>query len=148
MVHISHKHFEELTTKELYDLLSFREEIFVVEQQCAYRDADGLDGEAFHVIVYDDDAVIACCRILAPNAVYTEPAIGRVAVHKEYRGLSIGKEVMKYAITLLYHIYGHIPIRISAQEYLRKFYSNLGFTAVSDIYLEDGIPHVSMIKYE
>ncbi|MBK7987917.1 MAG: GNAT family N-acetyltransferase [Ignavibacteria bacterium] len=148
MIHITHKHFSELTTNECYDVLSFRENIFVVEQNCPYLDADGFDKQAFHVIVYDDTTIIAYCRILAPNMVYSEPAIGRVAVHKEYRGLSIGKELMKYAITLLYHLYGTIPIHISAQEYLRKFYTELGFTAVSEIYLEDGIPHIGMIKYE
>lgn len=148
MIHITHKHFSELTTNECYDVLSFRENIFVVEQNCPYLDADGFDKQAFHVIVYDDTTIIAYCRILAPNVVYAEPAIGRVAVHKEYRGLSIGKELMKYAITLLYHLYGTIPIHISAQEYLRKFYTELGFTAVSEIYLEDGIPHIGMIKYE
>lgn len=147
MVHITHKHFSELTTQECYNLLSFRESIFVVEQHCPYLDADGLDTQAFHVMVHNGTTLIACCRILAPNVAYADPAIGRVAVHKEYRGLSIGKELMKYAITLLYHLYGNVSIHISAQEYLRKFYSDLGFTTVSEIYLEDGIPHVSMIKY-
>lgn len=140
-----HKSFEELTVHELYDCIELREDIFVVEQQCVYKDADGKDKKAIHLLCMDGSTLIAYCRILPPYVSYTETAIGRVVVKKEYRGKLLGKELMNRAITLAKYLYPETDIRISAQEYLLSFYSALGFKAVSDAYLEDNIPHIEML---
>lgn len=145
MYNFYHKNFDELTVYELYDCIVLREEIFVVEQQCIYRDADGKDKKAIHLLCYDSSTLIAYCRILPPHTSYNEAAIGRVVVKKEYRGKLLGKELMNRAITITKHLYPDTDIRISAQEYLLNFYSALGFTTVSEVYLEDNIPHRAML---
>lgn len=145
MYNFYHKNFEDLTVHELYDCIELREEIFVVEQQCIYRDADGKDKKAIHLLCTDGSTLIAYCRILPPHVSYKEAAIGRVVVKKEYRGKLLGKELMNHAKTLTRHLYPNTDIRISAQEYLLNFYTSLGFIPVSEMYLEDGIPHIEML---
>ena len=147
MTVFSSKSFDELTVHELYDIISLREQIFVVEQNCVYLDADGLDKYAIHVIGRENNSLVTYCRVLPPGCVYAEPAIGRVVVKKEYRGLTIGKELMRFAIHLSHSLYPQHSIRISAQEYLLRFYSSLGFESVSEVYLEDGIPHIEMLLH-
>lgn len=147
MTAFCYKAFNELTIHELYDILSLREQIFVVEQHCVYLDADGRDKYAIHVMGSENNTLVTYCRILPPGHVYEEPAIGRVVVKEEYRRLSIGRELMRFAIQLTHSLYPQHSIRISAQEYLLRFYSSLGFEVVSDVYLEDGIPHIEMLLH-
>ena len=139
---INIKHFDELTTKELYEILYLRCKVFVVEQACIYQDCDGKDKDAYHLMMYDDD-IVGYLRILKPGVSYDEISIGRVLVKEEYRHLKLGKEIMKEAISFI-EAEGYNKIRISAQLYLEKFYQSLGFESASESYLEDDIPHIEM----
>jgi len=140
------KTFNELSTYELYSLLKLRNAIFIVEQKCAYQDLDDLDLNARHVILLNEHDVIAYSRILAPGSAHKEPAIGRVVVHEKFRKKDIGKALMKYSILKTLELYENQTIVISAQTYLLKFYSELGFVSFGEDYLEDDIPHIKM-KY-
>ena len=133
------KHFSELSKLELYEMLKLRNEVFVVEQKCYYQDCDGHDLDAHHLLCYDDE-LVGYLRILKPGVTYDEASIGRVVVKETHRSHKVGKKIMVAAIEYL-----EPPIRISAQEYLLSFYKSLGFVQVSEMYLEDDIPHVEML---
>lgn len=138
------KHFNDLSNRELYGMLQLRTEIFVVEQTCIYNDLDGLDKEATHLIVKNDDEIIATSRLLKPGARFPDFSIGRVVVKKEWRGKRLGKKMMARAIQFMVAKWEAETIKVSAQKYLEKFYNDLGFEVFTDDYLEDGIPHVGM----
>lgn len=146
------KTFEELTTAELYNLLHLRAEVFVVEQHCAYQDVDFADQHAVHIMGYDDDRqLVAYARVFAPGIrsrgmEYNMASIGRVITAKAQRGKGSGKALMQRAIAAVESRFGEQPIKISAQQYLTKFYESLGFRQTSDMYLEDNIPHIEMIR--
>lgn len=141
------KRFNELDLKELYDILALRTAIFVVEQDCPYQECDGKDFDSIHVIGRDDQGkLVAYLRILDPGISYEERSIGRVVVDQEARGKAYGKALLKEALDYMTETYGTCPIRISAQAYLIAFYQSFGFEIVSEEYLEDGIPHVEMLK--
>jgi len=146
MLHIKIKLFSELSTQELYDLLQLRSEVFVVEQDCAYQDVDGKDHNALHVLGYKQDKLIAYTRIFKPELYFKEASIGRVVVVKHERQSNYGYAIMKASIKAIKDHYNETTIKISAQTYLKKFYNNLGFKIVGEEYLEDGIPHIGMIK--
>ncbi len=139
------KHFKELTTSELYDILTLRNKVFVVEQNCVYNDTDGKDKESWHLSGHIDNMLVAYVRILPPGLSYTEASIGRVVTDPAYRSHGHGIELMKMAIEKTLSHFNVKNIRISAQCYLLKFYSDLGFTAVGEEYLEDDIPHIEML---
>ena len=139
------KRFNELTTEEVYKILHLRSEVFVVEQNCVYQDCDNKDIEAEHLLCIEDNEVIATLRILNKGVSYDEISIGRVAVNKEYRRKDLGRKSMELAIEYIKEKHGFCPIRISAQNYIKDFYKSLGFREVSDIYLEDDIPHIEML---
>jgi len=139
------KSFEELTINELYQLLQIRQEVFVVEQHCPYLDADGLDKDAIHLLGFDNNILIAYCRIVFPAIKYTEPSIGRVVVIFSSRNTGLGYELMKRAILVSQKLFPNQKNRISAQSHLQHFYENCGFKRVSDVYDEDGIPHIEMV---
>ncbi len=132
--------FGELTTAELYAIVALRERVFVVEQRCAYLEADGHDLHARHLWAARDGAPVAYLRALPAGAKYAETSIGRVIVDPSERGTGLGRELMRRGIALCAR-----PIRIGAQAHLERFYRELGFTSVSGIYDEDGIPHVEMV---
>jgi ElaA protein len=139
--------FDDLTKTELYEILRLRETVFVLEQECAYQDLDYLDQHAWHVCGRNDDGELAAyCRVIYPGKKYQEPAIGRVATAKKFRGLGIGIALMDYAIEQTEHHYRRQGIRISAQQYLERFYADLGFTVSSEPYKEDDIPHIEMLR--
>ena len=138
------KHFNQLTTRELYDLLRLRAEIFVVEQTCIYNDLDGLDKEATHLLVKDDKEIIATSRLLKPGTRFPDFSIGRVVVKKEWRRKKLGKKMMEKATQFMLDEWNAKTIKVSAQKYLEKFYCDLGFVIFTDDYLEDGILHVGM----
>ena len=139
------KSFAELSKDELYDILKLRQEVFVVEQECAYLDSDGLDKEALHVILTSRGVLSGYARVLQPKAQYYDyVAIGRVLVAFPERGKNYGAMVMKKAIECA-HNHWSMPIKISAQTYTLPFYEDLGFVPVGEGYLEDGIPHHAMI---
>lgn len=143
------KTFAALSTEELYRIVQLRQQVFVVEQNCVYLDADGYDREALHLFAVQQGCVVAYCRLLPPGLKYQEASIGRVCTALAQRGSGLGRELMQRVLTLASESYGsesvRVDIRISAQLYLQNFYSNLGFTAVSAPYDEDGIPHIEML---
>ncbi|MEI6487675.1 MAG: GNAT family N-acetyltransferase [Bacteroidota bacterium] len=141
------KKFKELSPIKLYNIMSLRAEVFVIEQKCIYQDADGKDAQSFHLMGFDTaDKLIAYARILPAGLSYKEVSIGRVVIPKKLRRKSIGKELMLKTLDSVKNIYGNVPIRISAQMYLKEFYTDLGFVTVGDEYLEDNIPHLEMLK--
>ncbi len=140
------KPFQQLTPDELYALMRLRQEVFVVEQNCPYLDADGKDFYSQHLLGYIKNQLAAYARIVPPGISYEEVSIGRVVTSGQFRKLGFGKELMKKAIGEIEKIYGKVPIRIGAQKYLQQFYENLGFVDMNEPYLEDGIPHIIMLR--
>lgn len=140
------KTFKELNTEELYTILQLRSEVFVVEQDCVYQDIDGKDQKALHVLGYKDETIIAYTRIFKPGDYFENASIGRVLVKKSERQFKYGYDIMKASIEAIRSNYNEKTIKISAQKYLKTFYNNLGFNSVGEPYLEDGIPHIAMVK--
>ncbi|MCR9226355.1 MAG: GNAT family N-acetyltransferase [Flavobacteriaceae bacterium] len=143
---VSVKTFDELTNYELYQMLRLRSEVFVVEQDCVYQDLDNKDQKALHVIGVKDNEVVGYTRIFRPGDYFDNVSIGRVVVSKEQRKYGLGKEMMLASLAAIDKKFPKSPIEISAQSYLLKFYSDLGFSAFGKEYLEDGIPHTRMLK--
>lgn len=139
------KTFRELSVNELYDLLKLRAEIFVVEQDCVYNDLDNFDKEAVHVLYVENNEIIATARLLQPGTRFADFSIGRVVVKKEKRGKGLGKALMNAAIDYCVANWKAEKIKISAQQYLQRFYGELGFVVITEMYLEDDIPHVGMV---
>jgi ElaA protein len=146
MLKVLIKKFEELSTSELYAILQLRSEVFVVEQDCVYQDLDGKDDKALHVIGFKEDRVAAYTRLFNAGDYFKEASIGRVVVSPKFRKDGYGVEIMKASIKAIQENYQDTTIRISAQKYLLKFYNSLGFVQEGQEYLEDGIPHVAMVK--
>lgn len=140
------KKFEELTVAQLYDILQLRSEVFVVEQDCVYQDLDGKDHKALHIIGYKDKEVVAYTRIFKSGDYFEEASIGRVVVKPSERKYGYGVDIMKASITAVEKYFKDTTIHLSAQCYLKKFYNSLGFKEVGEEYLEDGIPHIGMIR--
>lgn len=141
------KAFDELTVHELYEALHLRNEIFVVEQQCAYQDLDYSDQKALHLMGRNDDGrLVAYTRLFGPGIKYTEASIGRVITSQLVRGTGAGRQLMEKSIAAVEEAYGKGPIKIGAQQYLHRFYTSLGFEQTSDTYMEDGIPHIEMVR--
>ncbi|SFZ90191.1 ElaA protein [Flaviramulus basaltis] len=146
MLKIEVKTFSELTTQELYNLLQLRSEVFVVEQDCVYQDIDGKDQKALHVLGFKNNKIIAYTRIFKPGDYFEYASIGRVVVAKNERQFKYGYDIMNASIEAIKTHYKVSKIKISAQCYLKQFYTNLSFKAIGEEYLEDDIPHIAMIK--
>jgi ElaA protein len=140
------KKFKDLKVEELYKILELRNKVFIVEQECIYQDCDRKDIGAIHLFCEDNDKVVANLRILDKGASYSEMSIGRVVVDKEYRGRHLGRVAMEKALTFIDNTYRDNTVRISAQYYIKDFYKSLGFKEVSEVYLEDDIPHIEMLR--
>lgn len=140
------KKFEELTVQELYAILQLRNEVFAIEQNCVYPDMDNKDQPSYHLMCLQNEKLVAYARIIPPGIVYTEPSIGRVVTAPVVRGTGAGKELMIRSIGHIEELYGKTPIRISAQFYLQKFYTEFGFQSIGDVYIEDSIEHIEMVK--
>ena len=142
------KSFEDLTATELYGILQLRATVFVVEQNCVYNDLDDKDKKAQHIFYFDykKGMVLAHARILPAGASYEEISIGRVVTHPSVRKTGMGKELMQETLSYINRHFGNEPIRIGAQTYLTLFYESFGFVPCSKEYLEDGIPHIEMLK--
>lgn len=142
------KQFSELTAKELYVCLQARLDVFVMEQNCIYRDLDEKDFHAYHLMGFSEDLneLVAYARLLPAGISYEEPSIGRVLTPKKYRNHGFGKVLMSEALLQIKHLFPHQNVRISAQVYLLEFYHSLGFKSVGEIYDEDGLPHIEMLK--
>ncbi len=140
------KKFDDLIPLELYRILQLRNEVFVVEQQCIYQDLDNKDLLSWHLMGRDSEKLLAYTRLIPPGIAYQEPSIGRVVTSPQVRGTGAGKELMQKSISEIYNLFGRQSIRIGAQYYLLKFYRSLGFLDTGDLYLEDGIRHIEMVK--
>ena len=142
----SFKSFAEFNPFELYAYLQLRSEVFVVEQNCVYQDLDDRDQLSLHVFVHHDDELVACARIVPAGLAYPEISIGRVIVAEAYRKQQLGHELLRYCLAQIEKQYGPQPIVLSAQAHLQDFYKKHNFVPDGAIYLEDGIPHIHMIK--
>ncbi|MFY1048083.1 GNAT family N-acetyltransferase [Chryseobacterium sp. GP-SGM7] len=140
------KSFEEITTSELYEIIKARVDVFVVEQNCPYPDLDGYDQKAIHLWAEQDNTVLAYCRIFDKGIKYKETSIGRVLTSEKGRGKSLGKQLIQYAVETIENRFKTSEVRISAQDYLLKFYSGFGFKDTGKKYLEDNIPHTEMFR--
>lgn len=140
------KDFHLLTPLEIYHILQLRSEVFVVEQKCIFLDADNKDPACEHVMISMADKLVATARLVPPGLSYPEMSIGRVVTHPSARRTGVGKILMEKSLEHLYRKFGAAPVRIGAQYYLKEFYGSFGFIQSSDIYDEDGIDHIEMIK--
>ncbi|MDH5889506.1 GNAT family N-acetyltransferase [Vibrio splendidus] len=138
--------FSELSTQQLYQLLKLRVDVFVVEQNCPYPELDGKDTLAGveHLLGYADAELVACARLLPPGTSYDNTSIGRVATKQSARGDGLGHQLIKEALTRCETLWPSTTIDIGAQQHLENFYANHGFETISEMYLEDDIPHVDM----
>ncbi|HMK03792.1 MAG TPA: GNAT family N-acetyltransferase [Ferruginibacter sp.] len=139
------KKFAELNSKELYTILKLRNEVFVIEQDCIYQDADDKDQLSWHLMGWDGKNLAAYTRIIPPGISYEQASIGRVVTSPRYRKTGLGRTLMQVSIARTFDQFNTHEIKIGAQVYLTKFYGSLGFRQYSEPYLEDGIPHIEMI---
>ncbi|MBN8662980.1 MAG: GNAT family N-acetyltransferase [Chitinophagales bacterium] len=141
------KHFNELSATELYEIIRLRNEVFVVEQNCVFQDADNKDQDCYHLMLRQNDALAAYTRLVPKGVSYPDyMSIGRVVSSPAARRTGAGRAVMELSIEACYRLWGQAPIKIGAQLYLKRFYESLGFVQSSDVYDEDGIDHIEMIK--
>jgi ElaA protein len=142
------KKFDELTPVELYRIMQLRNEVFVVEQNCVYQDADDKDQSSLHFCGWDGEQLVAYTRIIPPGISYTEASIGRVVTSPAYRNTGAGRQLMQESISRTFSRFKCTAIKIGAQLYLKKFYQSLSFVQSSEEYLEDGIRHIEMILHK
>lgn len=141
-----YKPFSSLTPQELYAIMHLRSEVFVVEQNCPYLDPDNKDQGSHHLMAWDGDTLVAYARLLPAGLSFSEVSIGRVVSSPKYRRTGAGRALMETAIASCYALFGKEPIRIGAQLYLKDFYASLGFVPEGEVYLEDNIEHIEMVR--
>ncbi len=146
MIDFYTKNFEMLTTNELYEILRLRSEVFVVEQNCVYQDLDNKDQKALHILGYKNNTIVAYARVFKAGDYFKKASIGRIVISPKHRSEGYGSELVKTAIMVINIHFKQYDIAISAQEHLEKFYNNLAFMRIGKSYLEDGIPHIKMIR--
>lgn len=140
------KAFGELSNYELYEVLKLRSKVFVVEQNCVFLDMDDKDTKCLHLMGFADSALVAYSRLVPAGVSYKEMSIGRVVTDPDYRAKGLGMELMELSVEKAIESYGTGPIRIGAQLYLKAFYERFGFNINSAEYIEDGIPHIEMLR--
>lgn len=146
MADIHIKTYSDLDKNDLYDILALRQMVFVVEQNCPYLDADGKDQESWHLMLKEEAEIVAYARLIPKGLAYEDyTSIGRILVHPDARSKGLGKTLTEESIKFLIAHDMNSSIKISAQLYLKRFYTDLGFEAFGVSYLEDGIPHIAMI---
>lgn len=141
--------FEQLSTTQLYALLRLRSDVFVVEQQCAYPELDGKDvlPGVLHLLgSTDTDALAAYLRVLPPGVSYPEPSIGRVVIAAPHRGHGVAHALLREGLRVVQQHWPASAVRLGAQSHLQAFYAAHGFTPSTAVYLEDGIPHIDMLR--
>jgi ElaA protein len=136
--------FEEMPGRTVYEILKLRQDIFIIEQNCIYEDIDTLDLRSSHLVLFSEQTVAGCSRLVPPGIKYPEISIGRIAIANEFRNRGLGRELVERSIRIA-ETTGRTDIRIEAQTYLEKFYESLGFRPDGDEYILDGIPHREMI---
>lgn len=146
--------FDQLSVNELYSILRLRQQVFIVEQQCIYQDCDSLDPEAYHLMGYPEKdqgtrpmAPVAYLRLFLSEGENHSSRVGRLLIHRDFRNKGLAREIMNRCLHHIRQVAPQQPVYISAQEYLIKFYQSLNFHLASDVYDEDGIPHVEMIRF-
>ncbi|WP_217587336.1 GNAT family N-acetyltransferase [Lentibacillus saliphilus] len=139
------KSFEELTNDQLYKIMKARVDVFVVEQSCPYPELDDYDQIAMHYFLEIDQNIAAYVRLMPANSRYELASIGRVIVTKPYRHNGYARDIMEKAKAYIVQEWQETQIKIQAQQYLQNFYESLGFEQISDMYLEDNIPHIDMV---
>ena len=145
MIEWKEQKFSDLNTKELYEIFKLRCEVFVVEQEILYNDFDNKDFKAIHLLGEINKEIVAYTRIFKKGDYFNNSSIGRVLVRKEYRKKEYGKVMMKKSIEIIKLDPKEEEIELSAQKYLTKFYTDLGFKKKGEEYLEDNIPHIKMV---
>lgn len=141
------KAFDALTPYQVYDMLRLRSEVFVVEQTCIFLDQDNKDQQCVHVLLYDQDLLVATARLVPRSLSYPDAvSIGRIVTSPRVRGTGVGKVLVDMAIAACYRLYDTGPIKIGAQVYAKKFYESFGFEQSGEVYDEDGIDHIEMTK--
>jgi len=138
------RRFGELAPLEIYAIFGARQEVFVVEQNCPYQDMDGKDLDAWHLVAWSGKEVAAYLRLLAPGVSFPEPSLGRILTTKIGRGSGLGRELVARGLEKIHELYPTLPTRIGAQAHLHEFYGSFGFVQASELYDEDGIPHIQM----
>lgn len=138
--------FDTLDIHSLYKICKLRSDVFIVEQNCAYPDIDGKDYKALHLQGYIGNELVAYCRLFRAGDYFEQASIGRVIIATAYREHKYGHLLMQKAIELQLNLLKENNIHISAQAHLKNFYAKHGFVQVGDSYLEDGIPHIGMIR--
>jgi ElaA protein len=147
--------FEDLTAREIHDLFQARASVFVVEQNCAFQDLDGVDPECWHLLGHlpsprpspkGEGELVAYCRLVPPGVKYAEPSIGRVVTTQAARRTGLGRTLMREALARAGELWPGRAIRIGAQQRLERFYEDFGFVTSSAPYDEDGIPHIEMLR--
>ncbi|MCQ2546672.1 MAG: GNAT family N-acetyltransferase [Clostridia bacterium] len=145
------KTFDELTGRELYESMRLRQDVFVLEQTCLYPDLDGRDYDCWHALAFNDSTsggnesdLVGYIRILPAGQTFDTVAIGRVLTRETQRGEGVARQLMEESLHYIRDVLGETHVKLSAQQYLIKFYESLGFKIISEGYLEDGIPHIDM----
>lgn len=139
-------HHSELDTATLYELLALRTQVFVVEQNCPYLETDGQDlvGDTCHLMARDDNSLLGYLRLLDPRRMGGEVVIGRVVIAEAARGTGLGHRLMEQALAECSQRWPGVPLYLSAQAHLQGYYGRYGFEPVTEVYLEDDIPHIGM----
>lgn len=138
------KKFNELTVNELYEIYKARVDIFVVEQECPYPEVDEADKYSYHIWLEDEGEIAAYLRVVPPNVIFEEPSLGRIISVK--RSCGYGAKIVKEGIEAVKRLYDTDKIKIKAQQYAEGFYNKFGFKRVSDEFMDDGIPHIYMVR--
>lgn len=138
--------FDELSAAQLYAVLQLRSEVFVVEQACVFQDMDGADDQAMHLLGTSQGTLVAYARCFAAGVKFAEASIGRIVIRSSGRGSGTGHALVGKAIASLLAHWGAQAIRIGAQARLEDFYRLHGFESTGRLYLEDGIPHLEMLR--
>jgi ElaA protein len=139
--------FDNLGTQQLYEVLALRQRVFILEQHCAFPDADGRDVAALHLLGRSAEGVlVAYLRAFPPEPPGAEASLGRVVVHREYRGSGLGRSLVEEGLRMICSRYHRVPVRVAAQLAVERFYQRLGFERQGDPFEEDGITHVAMMR--
>ncbi|MGU3523586.1 GNAT family N-acetyltransferase [Enterobacteriaceae bacterium C23F] len=148
MIQWNDLHHSQLTVQQLYALLQLRCEVFVVEQTCPYQDVDGDDlvGENRHILGWRDGKLVAYARILKSEEEFEPVVIGRVIVSEAVRGEKLGVKLMEQTLASCEQHWPQKALYLGAQAHLQAFYAHFGFAPVTDVYDEDGIPHIGMAR--
>ena len=138
--------FDELTAADVHDALRLRQDVFIVEQDCIFRDIDGRDPIALHLLGRRDGELVAYARIFAPGLVGPEASIGRIVTSPAARGAGLGHALFRESLRVVENVAPRAAIRLAAQHHLERFYGGYGFSGIGDVYIEDCIYHLDMIR--